>query len=58
MQGRAITRCNLKPMSLRIVVEMISAEETMDEEGLWGDLNLSKLVCYYCGKPGHQKSEC
>jgi len=28
-------------MSLRIVAEMRSVEETMDEEGLWGDPNLA-----------------
>ena len=28
-------------MSLRIVAEMRSVEETMDEEGLWGDSNLA-----------------
>jgi len=36
-----VFRCNLKPMSLRIVAEMRSVEETMDEEGLWEDPNLA-----------------
>jgi len=49
----------MRPMSLKIMVEMRSVKETIDEEGLFArSKSRSKLVCYYCDKLGHKKSDC